>query len=148
MTQQTVWDLFRTTKFRLGALFLIAGAVGVLVVAVILKVPLGVSLVFMLFVGAWGVVAAFLELIVRAVANSRAPITFRPREPFEFIQYSNGFINVAHIVAVVSNKDDVEIWQTDGDGPFRLEGAAARQMMIYLTEISTPLAAMGLTEEA
>lgn len=147
MTKQTVWDLFSARKFRLGGLFLGAGVVGVVLVAVVLKVPLGIALLFMLAIGSFGVTSAVFEMIVRAVANSRAKITFRPHEPFEFLRLSKGFLNVTLITYVHCASDgSLVVSQTDSQG-FTLEGDDASQLTVYLNEISTPLWAMATSEE-
>lgn len=148
MTQQTVWDLFSSRKLRLGVLLLIGGILGVALMGWILRVPLGVSLLVALFIGGWGVTAAFLEMIVKAVANSRAKITFRAREPYEFLRLSKGYLNVAHITYVHCNESGSLVVAQSDDATLTLEGEDAEKFATYLNEIATPLWAMGASEEA
>lgn len=141
-TQQTIWDLFGSTKFRASVLLLIGGILGVLLMGWILRVPLGISLLVGLFIGGWGVAASFLELIVRAVANSRAVITLRPREPYEFIRYSAGWINIAHLsYARLADDGSINVWQLDGEF-ICIPAKEARQFEDYLNERASPLWAM------
>ena len=137
---KTIWDVWIAKRFRWGALLIIGGVVGFLLMAFILRLPLVVTIILSLFFGVWGVAAAVLEAIVKAVANSRAPFTFRQREPYEFVRTPFDYINLCNVTKVHLNEPRCTvIWLKDG-GNVILTGDAGDKFVAFMDEIATPLA--------
>lgn len=146
MNKSTVWN-----RGRVSALLIVGGVVGLLIAGLILRLPLLVAIVLAILIGTFGAVGAILEMIVKAIARSRAPITFRGREPYEFIKTDKGYINLAHVTYVHCNKSgSVKVCQSDGE-PLTLEHDEAVLFAALLDEFATPLrplAQIDVTEPA
>lgn len=135
MTQSTVW----TKRLRVSTLLIVGGTVGFLIAGIILRFPLLLSIIIAIFIGAAGVGGAILEMIVKAIAKSRAPITFRSREPYEFVKTSKGYINLAQITYVhCDNSGSLSIYQTDEE-EFKLSDEDAVLFKALMDEFATPL---------
>ncbi|HLB48050.1 MAG TPA: hypothetical protein VJL59_13675 [Anaerolineales bacterium] len=143
---KTIWDVWITKRFRWGALLIVGGVVGFLLIGFILRLPLIVTILLCLFFGVWGVAAAVLESIVKAVANSRAPFTFRQREPYEFVRHQFGHINLAMVLNdTIHNDHLVTIWLSDNSS-VALSDKEAENYIAFMDEIATPLNAVALND--
>lgn len=152
-TSKSVWDylasargrrsLLASTRERLSSMLIGLGIIGFLLMGFILKFPLVLTLILALFFGAWGLAAALLEFVVKAVAKSRAPINIRSREPYEIFRYSGGWINLVLVCEVELQSDGaIDVVFTHG-GYVTLNGIDAEQFCAFLNEIATPLFAFG-----
>lgn len=144
---QTLWDVFTSKRMRVAAGLCVAGVAGVALMAWMLRLPLGISLVVAIFLGVWGVVGAVFETIIRAIVNARAPITITRQMPYEFVRHREGWINLAQVTAVRWCGKDVHIWQTDGEPPIKLCGDEAHQFATLLDDMADPLFAHEHPEE-
>lgn len=151
-TPQTLWQVFNSRRLRYSALLLISGLAGLLLMAWILRVPLGVSIAVAVFIGSAGFGGAVLEMVVKAVAHSRAPMVFRPREPYEVIRYSKGWINIAGFTDATWSKNSegctLRIYYGNIDTGTILHGEDAEQIAAFLNEIATPAWAFKINEPA
>jgi len=146
MTQSTVW----TSRARVSALLIIGGVVGLIIAGAILQLPLLLSIIIAIFVGAAGIGGAILEMIVKAIARSRAPMTFRAREPYEFVKWSNGYVNLAHITSVTLDWPEpnfITIMQSDSE-PLTLKDEDAVLFIALMDEFATPLRSLSVTGTA
>lgn len=146
--KQTLWDFMQQPRIRYAAPLLAVGGFALMAIMWVLRVPLAVGLVLAIGLGSMGVAGAVIEAVLRAMARARAPIVFRPREPYEFVRWSGGYLNLVTMqnARIVHNGNAV-IVHTFGECETMLYDDDARDFIRLMDEIATPLNMAAPAEE-
>lgn len=135
-----LFDAFsKLPRFRIGLMLLAGGLAGFLLMGFMVQIPLPVTLAMAIFIGVWGVAAAVIERILRTVSRKREPIFITQRQPFEFVSFKNGFVNLARVEEVAYGTDGSLILYFGIDNPRTLYDEDARALLVILRELATPL---------